>query len=172
MREILFRGKDIKGRWHIGLLAHIGNAWYISNSAGIPTACEVIPETVGQYTGLTDKDGEKIFEGDIIEEDNGRIGFVTFDGGVFIKRWIGRTNPTQTILFEPSGSSNILDADEMLIGNGYDNPELFKECGVWCEYYAFSAEECKRCAARKYCDRYKEYVEKNGVKNNDLQRSN
>lgn len=34
MREILFRGKDIRGDWHIGLLAHMGNGWYISNKAG------------------------------------------------------------------------------------------------------------------------------------------
>lgn len=47
MREILFRGKDVKEHWSIGLLAHIGNAWYISNGAGIPTAYEVIPSTIG-----------------------------------------------------------------------------------------------------------------------------
>ena len=70
MREILFRGKDVKENWRIGLLAKSGNGWYISNSAGIPLANEVIPKTVGQYIVFTDKNGKKIFEEDIVKYKN------------------------------------------------------------------------------------------------------
>ena len=135
MRDIIFRGKDIKGKWHFGLLAHVGNAWYISNKAGIATAFEVIPETVGQYTGLKDKNGEMIFEGDIVKctDANCAYDFTAvvlfgnpngeYNWGFQLKRIGGAEANTDILLW--------VDMEEAgafieVVGNIHDNPELLK----------------------------------------------
>jgi hypothetical protein len=87
-REILFRGQDIKSRkWVEGDLIHgVGaksgsiyilprkiNLAYVENCDHLD-GYEVLPETVGQFTGLTDKNGVKIFEGDVVIWNDGDDG--------------------------------------------------------------------------------------------------
>lgn len=122
MREILFRGKDSKGLWHTGLLAYIDNTCYISNEAGIATAFKVIPETIGQYTGLMDENGIKIFEGDILKcESSYDVEYmvVIFEHGEFhlvdCKKY---KNYTECCGYKYFGRLNT-----KVINNIYDNPE-------------------------------------------------
>lgn len=121
MREYLFRGKMIaNGNWSEGnLLVNRQGCVITPDATVLGSYGAVDPETVGQYTGLTDKNGTKIFEGDIVKYGD------TVHNVVFEQRngtaYFGLVYSTlETLSF---GYYQDLKQIEV-IGNIYDNPEL------------------------------------------------
>ena len=152
MREILFRGKRIdNGEWVYGYAVK-GNykkgQIFIAKSIGIGyfftgciTADEVISETVGQYTGLIDKNGKKIFEGDICqvvytdrmcdtdgkhyENEHEMFEEVVFEKGTFcFETTIEDIAFYRPIEFDIYWKQKIKYFE--VIGNIHDNPELLE----------------------------------------------
>lgn len=118
MREILFCGKRIdNGEWVLGFLAFDGvNEDYYINDR------EVDPTTVGQYTGLQDKNGKRIFEGDICRNTKtGEIVSVKWHGTMAGFVWNKRKENSH--LSDFGELFRVYDKYEV-IGNIHDNPEL------------------------------------------------
>lgn len=136
MREILFRGKRIdNGEWVIGYLWCGNDHVYITPSNfGIyyddsrhqinAASYEVDRNKIGQYTGLEDKNGKRIFEGDILEFEKGgklRKETVHFSSGCFSLGW--RMYLAQTQIDEHAEVKNSLK----IICNIHNNPELLDQ---------------------------------------------
>lgn len=135
MHEILFRGKRIdNGEWvkgaygnHTPFDAMIMDSPYLTINGGLSALnfWVVDPTTVGQYTGLTDKNGTKIFEGDIVktlETDSNseqRCFLVVQSHGAF---WLYDEFLDSKLDFLGSYYKEALE----IIGNIYDNPESFE----------------------------------------------
>lgn len=119
MREILFRGKqDSNGKWVYGDY-HTDSCYIYDCKDSI--AYKVIAETVGQFTGLCDKNGKKIFEGDIVEAVGSTLTAVAQyfpEEGAFM------------LYCKERHFVDYLGTIEMskieIIGNVFDNPELLK----------------------------------------------
>ena len=131
MREILFRGKRIdNGEWVYGDYWHLPekNFYCISDKE---FNRKVTPETVGQYTGLTDKNGKKIFEGDIIHVKDLIRCPVGFGNCLCIADYIASVafDDCRFCLLKANGGiyEIPLDSDKIeVIGNIHDNPELLE----------------------------------------------
>lgn len=134
MREILFRGKRLdNGEWVYGFFWK--DIWGDGESCYIFYDGEdypVIPDTVGQYTGLTDENSVKIYDGDIVKFEHGR----EFDErGIYFRNYVVEfINTYMTYgLRLRNGSihftfkqSTATTHDAMVIGNIHDNPELIE----------------------------------------------
>ena len=135
MREILFRAKrSDNGEWIEGDLVHAPDGRTAVST--YDDLVETVPETVCQYTGLTDKNGRKIFEGDIItyQHDNDDCPFPNKD----TKRRVGRVYFQEFrscfAVAEGRNGSDMINQDlfkyvqngnrVQVIGNIFDNPEL------------------------------------------------
>lgn len=149
MREILFRGKDKFGDWYEGNLVHqteyYGDPvnWYHIVAVGefdydYYLHDTVIPETVGQFTGLTDKNGKRIFEGDVISfhkfrDEPNWIGVVCYENCHYIavgRMPIAYEKRKNEKAFHSSFEVTLSGIDKTtieVIGNIHDNPELIGE---------------------------------------------
>lgn len=147
MREILFRGKRVdNGEWVEGYYVKITSTTEVfhqsykaivhsifpseENSAKV----EVIPSTVGQYTGLTDKNGKRIFEGDIVHAvyQSNYVGCENIDYGIgvveYCDSYYGGASYQIDIIGEIGSRvfTASLEKGVEVIGNVHDNKELLK----------------------------------------------
>lgn len=133
MRVIKFRGKSLNtGLWVYGDLTQRGKRMFIEY--------EVNPETIGQFIGLFDKNGQEIYEGDIVRKitksgypDN-FVGEIVFRNGLFGFKNDNQYGSPVSIIVKSSkwvdgNASGTSTYEYEVIGNIYDDTELLKEYG-------------------------------------------
>ena len=134
MRKILFRAKrDDDGLWFEGNVRHFKDGVYIEHYIGKGKLNEpVIWETVGQFTGVTDKNGTKIFEHDIVaydvEEDG--LEYVDYAHVVWDEEKL-RWKVKWCMGYEDSYLERSDSKEFRVVGNVFDNTELMEKERNW-----------------------------------------
>lgn len=140
MREILFRSKrNDNGEWVYGDLMHKHYNFDTKATKVIHNNImnyKVIPETIGQYTGMRDKNGKKIFEGDIFKMEDEIVAVIIFHEGCFrLQTWGLCGTYTESGYDECGGGWGIIECEPIdwyyihdmeVIGNIHDNPEMLE----------------------------------------------
>lgn len=139
MREIKFRGKRIdNNEWIYGNYVELNGIHFIipKDSAETPSIqYEIIPETVGQFTGLTDKNGKEIYEGDIVNAEyynhnmkNCKLRqVVCFERGMFVFKTFNLDTEEMECTYHYSPLyMNQAPNNFEVIGNIHDNKKLIK----------------------------------------------
>ena len=143
MRDIKFRGKTENNIWKYGSLLKDNpqKTYYVVNNED-GSGREVLEKTIGQYTGLKDKNGKEIYEGDIVTGtdypfiDEGKqnyVGIVVFydDAASFGYEYKcvrkDKRGISNGINNEFEANENLICEDLEVIGNIYDNPELLEK---------------------------------------------
>lgn len=133
-RTIKFRGKSIYGEdWLYGSLVKIEKNRYAVipplNNIEIGKSIsmyEVYPETVGQFTGLLDKDGKEIYEGDILHTITFGFNPEEYTAIILYRNCSFQLSNGRNLFY--FGQSDLTKMDDtIVIGNIYDNPDLIKE---------------------------------------------
>lgn len=137
MREILFRGKEIDNReWVYGYVVSVADISRATIYAPQdPKECDwatlpflVDPDTVGQFTGLLDKNGNKIFEGDILKTEYSKVicefGSGDFSNGCHSYQGWCFTDLEQDDSLRSNYNDSRYVQEYSVIGNKWDNPEL------------------------------------------------
>ena len=130
MRTIKFRGKSIDGKeWLYGdLVSSVDKKRFaiLVNDKESYDECEVAPKTVGQFSGLYDCNGKKIYEGDILKWDkDGLLYVVKFWDGMFYAS-VKECNDGMFGGFPLHALTKHDYRKCEIVGNMYDNPELLK----------------------------------------------